>query len=141
MAAPPRRSRPRRGPPAPDAVKPLLQAVSLGASKVKAGGSLTIAFRPSEASSLSVQIQRLTKGRRKGKACRSGLRKGKRCTIAKTVLTTTFPPATGSAKVKLALKKGGRKLPAGAYRVIITPVDAAGNRGADKTVTFAITRR
>lgn len=127
-------------PPAADTIAPALTAVSLASSKVKAGGALTIAYRPNEASALRVQVQRLTKGRRVGKACKTGRKKGKRCTIAKTVLTKTFPPATGSAKVTLSLRAGGKKLPAGRYRLVVTPVDGAGNRGPARTVTFRITR-
>lgn len=128
-------------PPPPDTTKPVLAALSLTSAKVKAGGTLTIAYRPTESSSLRVQVQRLTKGRRVGKACKTGRKKGKRCTIAKTVLTKTYPAATGATKVKLTLRAGGKKLPAGSYRLVITPVDGAGNRGAARTVAFKITRR
>ncbi|MFA9270264.1 MAG: hypothetical protein ACEQSX_05830 [Baekduiaceae bacterium] len=128
-------------PPPLDTTKPVLAVLSLTSATVKAGGTLTIAYRPTESSSLRVQVQRLTKGRKVGKACKTGRKKGKRCTIAKTVLTKTYPAATGAAKVKLALKTRGKKLPAGNYQLVITPVDGAGNRGAARTVRFKITRR
>jgi DNA-binding cell septation regulator SpoVG len=34
-----------------------------------------------------------------------------------------------------------RKLAAGDYRAVVTPVDAAGNRGAKKTVSFRVTKK
>lgn len=126
---------------AADTLAPVLSGVSLASAKVKRGGTLTISLRPSEASSIRVQIQRLTKGRKVGKACKTGRKKGKRCTIAKTVLTKTLPAAAGSAKLAIALKAGGKRLAAGSYRAVVTPVDSAGNRGAARTVTFTITRR
>ena len=133
-------------PPAPpvqaaDTVAPVISGVTLAKAKVKRGGTLTISLRPSEAGSVRVQIQRLTKGRKVGKACKTGRKKGKRCTIAKTVLTKTLPASAGSAKLAVALKAGGKALPTGSYRAVVTPVDAAGNRGAARTVTFKITRR
>lgn len=34
-----------------------------------------------------------------------------------------------------------RKLAAGDYRVVVTPVDAAGNKGAAKTVSFKVLKK
>ena len=34
-----------------------------------------------------------------------------------------------------------RKLAAGDYRAVVTPIDAAGNRGAARTVAFKVTKK
>ena len=49
----------------------------------------------------------------------------------------TQNPAAGATTIKLAK----RKLAKGDYRFVVTPVDAAGNRGVAKTVSFKVKKK
>ena len=123
-----------------DTTAPRLTAASLSAATIKRGGSLTVAFRPSEGGRVRIEIQSLTKGRKRGARCSAKATSGKRCTIVKTVVTKSVAAGTGAAKLKIALKARGKRLKAGRYQARITPIDAAGNRGAAKVLPFRITR-
>lgn len=133
-------SPPPPAPPVLDTTAPALAAASLSASAVKRGSTLTVAFRPTEGGTVRIEIQSLTKGRRTGGRCSAKARKGARCTIVRTVLTRRVAAGAGAGSVKIALKAGGARLKAGRYRARITPIDAAGNRGAAKVLPFRITR-
>ncbi|MBJ7332757.1 MAG: hypothetical protein JHC95_22875, partial [Solirubrobacteraceae bacterium] len=113
---------------------PALATATLAKSSVKRGGSLQVAFRPTESGTLKIEVQSLTKGRKKGKACKAKAKKGKRCTIVKTVRTQVVATSAGAGSAKVALKG----LKAGRYQVRLTPTDGAGNRGAAKTIAFKI---
>jgi hypothetical protein len=75
-------------------------------------------------------------GRKSGKKCKAGGKKGKKCTIVTKVASFKVGVAAGSGTVALPKKK----LAAGDYRAIVTPVDAAGNKGAPRTVKFKVTK-
>jgi hypothetical protein len=121
---------------ATDVTPPALQAIGFKSAKVKSGGSLQLSYRLSEPGTLSVEIQRLLAGRKAGKKCKAGGKKGKKCTVAKSLGTVKL----ASGATALSTKLHGKKLPAGSYRAIVTPVDAAGNRGAGRTVSFTVKR-
>lgn len=123
-----------------DTSAPVLGSAKAVKTKVKRGGKLALAIRPSEAGRVRIEIQSLTKGRRQGTTCKAGRRTGKRCTITRTVLTKTVAANGGAATISVTLKRRGKALKAGSYRARITPIDAAGNRGRAKTVAFRITR-
>jgi hypothetical protein len=53
------------------------------------------------------------------------------------IATVKLTRAAGAGTV--ALPK--RKLAAGDYRAVVTPIDAAGNRGAARTVAFKVAKR
>jgi hypothetical protein len=44
----------------------------------------------------------------------------------------------GTNRVKIPRTIGKTKLPRGRYRAVMTPVDAAGNKGKPKAVTFRV---
>jgi hypothetical protein len=118
-------------PVAADTVAPVFTSLSI-AKTVKRGKPLTFKSGLSEGGKLSVRLERLVPGHRKGKVCKAGGKHGKKCTAVKPAGTFTLATGTASLKAKLA---------AGAYRAVVTPVDAAGNRGASRTLTFKVTRR
>ena len=91
----------------------------------------------SEGASLSVGYERKVSGRKVGKTCKAGAKKGKKCTTYKKLATVKVSGVGGSSTVTLPK----RKLAAGDYRVVVTPVDAAGNKGAAKTVTFKVLKK
>lgn len=122
--------------PAPDTVAPVLGVRAVSA-KLKPGAPLQLQLTLSEGSSLSVAYERKVTGRKAGKQCKAGAKKGKKCTAYKRVATVTVAAAGGASK--LTLPK--RKLAAGSYRAVVTPVDAAGNRGAARTIAFKVVKK
>jgi hypothetical protein len=124
--------------PTQDKTAPVLQSLGAVAAKLKPGAALTLRTNLSEGGSLSVVIQRVRAGRQQGKkACKAGAKKGKKCTVMTKIATVNVAGVGGSRTV--ALPK--RKLAAGDYRAVVTPIDAAGNRGASKTVAFKVLKK
>ena len=80
--------------------------------RIKSGAALSLKITMSEAGSLVVEYR---KGKKKAASFKVAVPAGKRT-------------------VKLPKKK----LAKGSYKAIITPVDAAGNKGKAKTVTFKV---
>ena len=114
----------------------MLQSLGAVSAKLKPGAALKLKVSLSEGGSLFIELQRVRAGRKQGTTCKAGGRKGKRCSAITKVSTVNIAGMGGSAIV--ALPK--RKLAAGDYRAVVTPVDAAGNRGAARTVSFKVTR-
>ena len=82
-------------------------------------------------------IQRVRAGRKQGKVCKAGRKTGKKCTVLTKIATYKLSAPAGATT--LALPK--RKLAAGDYRAVVTPTDAAGNRGAAKTIAFKVLKK
>lgn len=120
-----------------DTLAPVLGSASAVAAKIKSGKPLSLKINLSEAGSLSVRYERVKAGRKSGKTCKAGGKKGKKCTLYTKV--ASFKVAVGAGSGKVALPK--KKLAAGDYRAIVTPIDAAGNKGAAKTVKFKVTKK
>ena len=87
-------------------------------------------FTLSEAAKVTVTVERLVAGRRSGGRCRTVRppRAGVRCVKPATVGTVTRDAPSGAARLSIAVRKRGRALAAGSYRVSVVAVDAAGNR-------------
>ncbi len=125
-------------PAAPDKTAPVLQSLGAVSTTLKPGAALVLRTKLSEGGTLSVTIQRVRAGRKLGrKACKPGAKKGKKCSVVTKVATFSVANVGGSGTV--ALPK--RKLAAGDYRAVVTPIDAAGNRGAAKTVAFKVKKK
>ncbi len=105
--------------------------------KLKPNTALKLKATLSEGASLSVSYERKVIGRKVGKTCKAGAKKGKKCTTYKKLATVKVSGMGGSSTVTLPK----RKLAAGDYRVVVTPVDAAGNKGAAKTVSFKVLKK
>ncbi len=114
-----------------DTVAPAFTSLAI-AKAIKSGKPLTIKSGLSEGGTLSVKLERLVAGHKKGKLCKAGGKRGRKCTAVKPAGTFTLAAGAASLKVKLA---------AGSYRAVVTPVDTAGNRGAARTLAFKVTRR
>ena len=116
--------------------RPVLQSLGAVSAKLKPGAQLQLKVALTEGGTLSVDLQRVRAGRKVGKKCKPGAKKGKKCTVISKVATVNVGVA-GSGIV--ALPK--RKLAAGDYRAVVTPIDAAGNRGAARTIAFKVTKK
>jgi hypothetical protein len=126
-------------PPGPnaDTVAPVLQSVKALSAKLKPGAQLKLKVNVCEAGSLSVELQRAKGGRKLGKTCKAGAKKGKKCTVITKIATVNVSGVGGSGTVTLPK----RKLVAGDYRAVVTPVDVAGNRGEATTVAFKVIKK
>src|SRR4051794_4440557 len=113
--------------PSPDTTAPVLSGLG-----VVTGAALKVRSTLSEAGKLTVVIERARAGRKKGKTCLAGRRHGKTCTTYSKLASYTVAAPAGAATI--ALPK--RKLAKGRYRLLVTPIDAAGNRGAARTLSF-----
>ena len=122
------------GQPAPDTTAPALQGLTLVAGAIKPGAALQVRSNLSEPGTLSVTVQRAVAGRKVGKTCKAGAKKGKKCTAYKKLASYSLPAPAGAATLSLPKKK----LAIGQYRLVVTPIDAAGNHGATRTVAFRI---
>jgi hypothetical protein len=114
--------------PAPAAVD--TTAPTLAGLKITRNGA-QIRFSLSEAAKATLTINRLLKGRRSGKRCvksSAKLRKAKRCTRHVKVRSQVVTGTVGTNTVK------GKALAPGTYEVLLTAVDAAGNK-TSKTLT------
>jgi len=114
-------------PPA-DRTAPRLGAVALTRKRFKAGArGVALRWRLSEAATVRIAVQRLP--RRRG---------GKPRTVATIVLRGR---GAGAGRFALPARVGGKRLAAGRHRLLLTPVDAAGNRGSAVAVAFQVVRR
>lgn len=114
--------------PQADRVAPRLTKVSLTKARFAAGArGVALRWRLSEGATLRIAVQRLPQ-RRGGKARAAGaiVVRGRRA---------------GAGRFAIPARVGGRKLAAGRHRLLITPVDAAGNRGRAVALLFTIVRR
>ena len=122
--------------PQPDTVAPVLQSLGAVSAKLKPGAQLKLKVGLTEGGTLSVDLQRVRAGRKSGKNCKAGARKGKKCTAVSKVASYKLSVG-GSGTVALPKKK----LAAGDYRAVVTPIDAAGNQGKAKTISFKVPKK
>jgi Tol biopolymer transport system component len=137
--------------PAPDTTAPVLSGLKLTPATFRLGAKPTavstaktppkgtkIRFTLSEAASVSLRIERKTKGHRKGRKCVAKRKTGKRCTRYVLKGTLKRSGKAGVNSVAFSGRIGKRKLAKGRYRVVVRATDAAGNRSAKKTAAFRI---
>ncbi len=143
-----------------DRTAPALSRLSLSATRFRAGrgstavsaararrrrrprtpSGTTIRLTSSEAATVRIAVVRLRSGRTQRGKCRAGARRGRRCTLRTTAKTFTRNVRGGAASIPFSARFRGRALPAGSYELQLVPTDAAGNRGAVKTLRFTLVR-
>ncbi len=99
------------------------------------------AFTVSEAARVTIAIVAETSGRRSHGRCVRATRRlahARRCTRLVAAGTVVHAVGKGHASVAFSGRIGKRTLAAGRYRATLTAVDAAGNRSAPHSVTFAV---
>jgi hypothetical protein len=136
---------------ASDSTAPVIASASLARRRFRVGprstplvataAGTTVRLSLSEAAKLSLTVERLTKGRRKGARCSPSARTGRRCTIVKRSGVLTRSLASGAGKVPFSGRLGRRKLAVGTYRMTLVATDGAGNRSAKKSLSFSIVAR
>jgi hypothetical protein len=99
-----------------------------------------VRYTLSEPARVTFLVEQSIKGHRKGRACkRHG--HGKACVLIVRKATLTRSGVSGANQLGFSGRLGSRKLSPGSYKLVVRAVDAAGNRGRTKTVSFTIVRR
>ena len=84
-------------------------------------------------------VERSTKGRKRGKTCRPKRRRGRRCTIVKTLPGKfKLQGKQGTNTFKFSGRLASKKLRPGRYRLAAVPTDMVGNRGVAVRAAFKI---
>lgn len=128
-------------PPSPDRTAPSIRELTVTPRRFQAARGATVHYALSEAAHVSFTAERLTTGRRKGHRCvrpTAALRKSPRCVLSRTAGTLSQTAAAGANSFALTGRFGSRKLAPGRYRLLATPTDHAGNRGATKSAPFVV---
>ena len=141
--------------PARDIVKPVLSKIRISPKRFLAGRKLRrgtrkrravgarLTYTLSEPAAVTVRIESLVKGRRKGKRCVTGKRrpkKGRRCTRVIRRGTLSQAGKKGANRLTITGMVRRKRLKAGPYRLSIRARDIAGNLSATRRITFAIRR-
>jgi hypothetical protein len=114
-------------------------AMGAGPSIARARGA-SVRYRLSEPARTRFTIERLAHRRTSGGRCR-GVETSRRCRYFKSVRGSfTHRGQKGANKFRFSGRLRGKKLQPGAYRLIATPRDAAGNRGRSVRIRFHIGR-
>lgn len=142
--------------PTADKVAPALTAVSVTnkrfrrttkatATTALAKAGTTFRFKLSETATVRIVIERGTKGRRVGTRCvkaTSKNRKRKACVrYASRGSLTRRALKAGSRTVAFSGRIGRIAIPLGTYRARLVATDPAGNRSAERRVSFTVVRR
>lgn len=140
----------------PDAVAPVVSALSLSAKIFRVGKSQTpaiakryptgtkIRFTLSEGATVSLRFERALPGRRSGKSCvrpRKSLRRKRKCTRYASAGTLSRQGQAGANSVSFSGRIGRKALKPGAYRVVVTATDARGNVSKPVRKSFRIAAR
>jgi Tol biopolymer transport system component len=119
-------------------------ATAAAAKKKKTAVGTQFSWRLSEPARVTLLIERATPGRRKGRACvkpTRKLRKAKKCTLWRPAGTLTRQSAAGATKLAFSGRIGKTALKPGSYRAVVSAVDPAGNKSAERTIAFRVVKR
>jgi len=129
----------------PDHTAPKLTSVHLSHTRFRIGHNATaLSLRVSEASKLTITLQRERPGKRGGTkrkpTCRAVTRapKNHACVALSNDGTITRALKAGSVKIALDGRVGGHKLTVGPHRLVLVARDAAGNASKPVTVRFTV---
>jgi hypothetical protein len=120
--------------PAKDTTRPSISRLRLSAGRFAVGtkrGGTRISYSLSEAATVRIAIERATGGRKKGKSCAKptkALKRAKKCTRYVRAGTLTAKSKKGTTKLAFDGRVSKKLLGRGGYRIVVTAVDAAGNR-------------
>ena len=104
--------------------------------------STQLSFTLSEAAGLRIAVQRRASGVRVKGRCVAPTRRQRRprCTRWLSRGTITAKGAAGANRVAVTGIVGGRSLPAGTYRLVITATDGPGNAASATSATLTLRR-
>jgi sugar lactone lactonase YvrE len=120
-----------------DGSQPVLTRLWSSKRTIKAGRSVKIDFRLSEAAMVRVTVRKAHPGRRFRGACRRTARTGSRCTLL--VQARTLRRAGHSGANKIVLRSRGLK--PGRFKVTLTAVDEVGHRSLSRGLWLRVVKR
>jgi DNA-binding beta-propeller fold protein YncE len=128
---------------APDLQAPVISGFKLLPARIPARPKRipNFAFSLSEPASVKIVIERLSAGRRVGKACKAPSRKlagHRRCTRISAVETLSVAGGAGANQARFVPRLRKKRLPPGAYRATIGAEDEAGNPAQSRRARFKI---
>jgi CSLREA domain-containing protein len=127
-----------------DRTKPVLTLLKVAPGIFRAAKGTTISFNLSELATVTLKVDRVFPGVRKGSRCvakTARTRRGRACTRYLPVKGTIAQPGTaGGNRVHFNAKLGGKTLRPGAYRLSATPRDPGLNVGKTVITAFRIVR-
>ena len=109
------------------------------AARRRVGRGTTLSFSLSEASTVTLTLQRELPGMRRDTRCVKGA-KGRRCTRLVAAGSVTRTLAAGSARFAFDGWVRGKRLAPGSYRATLQAVDAAGNRSSKAAPRLHVVR-
>jgi CSLREA domain-containing protein len=135
-----------------DAVSPALTSLALSPAKFRAQGSgpsvakakgTRVSYTLSESSTVSFKVQQKRAGRKVGKRCVKPAKKNRgkhKCKRTVTLGSFSRASAAGANRFHFTGRVKGRKLKPGAYLLVGTAKDAAGNRSTAVSKAFRVIR-
>ena len=114
------------------------------ARRKRAPTGTKIAYKLSEPATVGFTVERKTKGRKVGKACKRKTRanrKRRKCTRYSSQGSFTQAGVAGANSKPFSGKIGKRTLKPGSYRLTLIATDAAGNKSKASTANFTIVKR
>ena len=129
-------------PPPGDSAAPALTGLTITPRTFKSGHFATVKFKLSESARVTFRLERAKKGHRSGKRCVPGAARKHACKYFK-LLGGSFGTdgKLGANTYHYNGRLKGVKLAAADYRLIATPVDAAGNKGRAVKAAFKVKRK
>jgi hypothetical protein len=144
IVVPPRVDPPRVDPPkTPDTTKPVIGGLALSGRPSAGARALGIRFTLSERATVTARLLAAAPGKRSTGACvkpTRKLRRAPRCTRWVQVAVARGERAAGTLTTALR-RGGGRTLPLGRYRVVVSARDGAGNAAVTRSLTVRLTKR
>jgi len=132
--------------PGVDRTAPKLSKVAFAPRTFRAAKGSALRLTLTEAATVSIKVERLSRGRLSGKACKKETAKLRRthakpCTRGTKVTTVKAAGLkAGAGKAKFSGKVKKRKLKPGGYRATLIAVDAAGNASKPVATKFFVKR-
>ena len=119
---------------APPLVAVRLSALRISPRQVRRTARIT--FSLTRGAKVRFTVERAIKGRRSAGRCRPTARRGRRCTLFKSVRGSfSHTGVTGANTVRFTRRLGGRNLSRGSYRLVATP-----EGGGPARIAFTVTR-
>ena len=130
--------------PAPDTTAPVLSGLSLSSKSFTTKKGTRVRFTLSEAASVLLEVESISKGRKSGSKCvkeTRKLRKAKKCNRYTGRGSFKATGKAGANDISFKGTIGGKRLATAEYRLKVRATDTAGNRSKQLTKTFRIKRR
>lgn len=122
-----------------DTVAPTIGPVSATPKSPRRGTPVALRFRLSEAAGVTVTIDRIGSGRKRGTRCDARATAGPRCATFTRVATVRRQLAAGNpVRFVVPARPGGKALSRGTYRLTVQATDVSRNASRTRNVTLIV---